>query len=495
MKKKTLAVLFVLIFAFAACGSSEEDITTYENGSDGNFGGSFGTGEILADTGHVYILDDPRFLPPAEHEIFWTDVEPFDPLLTSPVHLRRARDYIEEMNALFDEDGGDLWGFSLHVPIMFADAATRSVVASRSDYYGLLVYMNGLYVGSLPPYIWFARRASVFEEIGGVRWLIICWERMEGGEHTRMWTYKTEAFRWHQHEMFGEPTWSALEHMWELDARVLTRLEISALLRAARSSDYQARREHITNALSFRNHRRRIFDSANEENTRELWQGLEVYTTRALNVENRNEILEGLSSLAGIAEGASLQHIFASVTGALYAYILDEMNIYWKSDLNAESDLGVILENALGITTLNFDEINKTPYRFSTIEHSERAWVETMSIIIDEAEEILESNVFLEIPTTDFGGATIFSRGNTSTFSLPNDVWFVRSGEMEWSGVFGRLEVPDGGVISINETVMLIAENKQINGNRVTGQNWTLTLSDGFGIEPRGEGFRVARII
>jgi hypothetical protein len=497
MKLKLGILAVLMIFIFAACGgSSEENITAYEHDNDGNFGGSFGTGEILHDTGHVYVFDDPLAALTYEthNEDVWSDREPFDPQFTSLEHLNRGIAYFAEMNELFDEEGGELWGFPLHVPVMLVDAETGSIVANRPDYYGNLIPMGGVYVGSFPPYIVIVDHATRIDEIWGVRWAVITWGVLFDRPEARRTLFAREAFHWHQYDMFGNRTeWSMNEHLREVEARISVRLEINALLRAANANDEATRLSSIAHALSFRNDRRHNFGgTARGENMGEIWNGLAFYTEEAITAVNRNEIVSGISRFAGIIQGDSLQFSFGTVTGALYAFLLDEMNIHWKEDLNARTDLGLVLEDALGLTLFNPNEIDKRRYDYTAVRMQETAWAETADEIYREVLAILETATFLIVPR---GSATVVrsdAYNRTSSHTLPGNLRLTR-GNIEMHGSFGVLEMPRGDIISVRGVQKIIAENMQINGNEVTAATWSLTLNEGYGIVSYREHYQVVR--
>ena len=67
------------------------------------------------------------------------------------IDLSQARAYFTELRQLDSIDGGKLWGRRVAGPMMFADPASRTVVANQADTQGLLHSDNGLWIGKLPP--------------------------------------------------------------------------------------------------------------------------------------------------------------------------------------------------------------------------------------------------------------------------------------------------------------------------------------------------------
>ena len=71
-------------------------------------------------------------------------------LLQSSIPLDTAAYYFERVYEIWNEDGGRLWGFPLHAPLMFSDTVTRHTVTNMPDLRGLLQKNGDVYEGWLP---------------------------------------------------------------------------------------------------------------------------------------------------------------------------------------------------------------------------------------------------------------------------------------------------------------------------------------------------------
>ncbi len=123
-------------------------------------------------------------------------------LAATPIPLDRAKRVFDEVRLVSEEDGGRLWGVSLHGPMLFVDPQTRFAVTNRADGEGVLKAADGVFVGTLPLTVALANTAVQW---GGVEWTTVLWgsvaERsVPGGASccTRAFTASrtTSAFRW-----------------------------------------------------------------------------------------------------------------------------------------------------------------------------------------------------------------------------------------------------------------------------------------------------------
>jgi hypothetical protein len=299
-------------------------------------------------------------------------------------------------------------------------------------------------------------------------------------------------FGWHQYEMFGERAGYERIYLTDLQSRVYARLEVNALLRATLVTEVATRRESITNALTFRAARRRITDNAATENNMEIWNGLAWFTEISITSRNRQELNNAVAAFSRIFTfGTRLGFNCRTITGAMYAVLLDDLGIHWKEDLTAESDLGVIMQNALGVTPhWNTADINKDRYDFAAIMEEETEFVETLKNITNELTE--KSNIPLLKIFDEYLVNWAFM-STAPSYDIPG-IGFVIIGDTEFSADFGYVYITNGFFISHTDGFSaLIAENMETENNTVTAATWTLELNDGYGIKPYGDNFRVAR--
>jgi len=306
-----------------------------------------------------------------------------------------------------------------------------------------------------------------------------------------------KAFHWHQPAFLGELSFNN-SHMNEIEARISIRLEINALIAALRVEG-DARLALIQDALAIRAERRRVFDGGIEENSFELIEGLAQYIEWSLELEREGTIMgaqfnEALRMGAdGMVHGDGLERGFGYVSGALYAFLLNEADPSWMQSVSGDSDLGAMLKDAVGITALpQIDEIDLERYGYTGISAQERIWAAARERMIEQIKESLASDPFLKFyyDHVEIEGWTI--QGQWFTFP---DFGAITRGNPQLTGSFGTLSVTNGDLIlSESEGAwMIVAFDVEIDEDIVSGSNWVLELNDGYDVQRDGKDFVVKR--
>jgi len=146
-----------------------------------------------------------------------------------------ARSYFKEAAVLCERDGGKLWGVSLCGPMVFADAATKTIATSQpapdAPRPKFLGYLNA-------PVTW-----------GGTRWSAYVWALVQGrDEQERGVLLIHELFHRIQSELKLMAGTGETDHLDTLDGRYWIQLEWRALSRALTSSG-AARAAALSSAL------------------------------------------------------------------------------------------------------------------------------------------------------------------------------------------------------------------------------------------------------
>lgn len=268
-----------------------------------------------------------------------------DDTTTAPIDLRLARQYFDEAKAISDRDNGTLWGQGLYGPMMFADSATRTIVADRADPEGKLRPQDDVFVGSLPADFNIANTAFTW---AGVKWTMVMWPPPSDSLDRGMLLIHE---LWHriQDDLGFPSTGSANAHLDSREGRIWIRLEWAAL-RKALDSKGPDRRSAIDDALTFRAVRHSLFpDAAKEEQSLEMHEGLANYTGAALAGENESE--QAACAVRAIDAGEkkpTFVRSFAYASGPAYGVLLDLLAPGWRKGLSPKNDLGELLSNAVG---------------------------------------------------------------------------------------------------------------------------------------------------
>jgi len=493
-----LKIIFLLIFLFifsTGCSKtmSEDggdyniiDTSTQTTHGDEDQISQTAPGEYSKEAYARYQLDSPEIVELLKSK-------------SSAIPLYEAAQLFFYLDDSFDYDNGTVWGIPLHAPILFYDTETRELVANRPDPDGILEKLGGVYLGVLPDDLTIFDGVVSYSYLGGERWIMVPWISVEGYDTAyNLRTLSHKAFHWHQPAFLGEYRGYNNSHMNEIDARKSIRMEINALIFALRMEE-DARLAAIRDALAIRAERRRAFGKETDENAFELSEGLAQYVEISLELEreesiNDVQLNEFLRSMVdGMAKGDALEHGYGYLSGALYAFLLKEADSSWMQAVHGDSDLGVMLKDAVGITTLPpVDEIDLERYGYTLINVSENEWATTREKMMEQIKDSLASDpvlkFFFEHVVVD--GATI--QGQWFTFP---DFGAVSRGNPQLIGNFGRLTVTNGDLIlnEIEGAWMIVAHDIEFDEQRISGRNWLLELNDGYEVQHEGNAYIVKR--
>ena len=261
-----------------------------------------------------------------------------------PVDTALALRYFQEAEAICKQDNGKLWGVSLCGPMLFVDPATRNAVANQGDREGHLTRDGEVFVGKLPERVNVANTAT---DWAGVRWTMVIWPLPENKfDRADMMAHEL----WHRIQKdIGLPgSGPSNNHLDSLEGRVWLQLEWRAL-REALGNTGSRRRAFVSDALTFRAHRRQLFpDAEPEERALEMHEGLAGYTGARLS--GRPDLTRQVASqLAEAEKRDTFVRSFAYASGPAYGLLLDEAGTSWRKGLKPEDDFGSLLGRALSI--------------------------------------------------------------------------------------------------------------------------------------------------
>ena len=431
---------------------------------------------------------------------------------SSPMCLDTASYLFERLDAIWDADGGNLWGINLHSPVVIADTMTRYAVANMPDVDGEIFTKQGnVYVGLIPED---ERIASNIIYFGGRSWGMITWEAVNHTDiESTVLLILHKTFHAQQFNIFeGWPYSSTNSHMDGLDARINVMLELNALLYALRSTG-ETQIAAVLDAISIRAERHRLNEDADRgENSQEILEGTALYNDVVLGMDN---LYDRLAFIENFIDTMSQQTMrtFGYYTGALYALLLDEFDVDWRSELSWDCDLSAILKEAIGFTrTIPFNEIDVEHYGYSKIRPVQEAWAAENDhitqkawdafsgslLLIDAMGEFNENSDEAEIEVLFLQGLQLhaydeFDYGCEDVHLLigeRNNERTVFWGNFTYTADFGMVEFT-GGYLMLWRVMWrhgIPAYNIEVDSNRVIGTNWVLTLNDGFELREVGGG-------
>jgi len=163
----------------------------------------------------------------------------------------------------------------------------------------------------------------------------------------------------------------ATSHLLTGEGRIYYHLEINALIHALTVGDRESAVTAIHDALSFRNIRNSLYNLGTVENEMKLVEGTAVYTEMLLVMgrERINGIAKNwLLSLPLHTDDQQVALTYGYMAGALYCILLDDFEVDWRLHVGPNTDLGYILQEALGIMEFTpFNEIDVERYGYSEI--------------------------------------------------------------------------------------------------------------------------------
>ncbi|MCL2203368.1 MAG: hypothetical protein FWB88_05475 [Defluviitaleaceae bacterium] len=425
---------------------------------------------------------------------------PFDTVATFLAHTQD----------MFDRDGGALWGFPFHVPIMVVDPVTRDAIANRADPAGYLAPFGDVFYGTLPEevHVW-AVGVVTASSFGGEEWVIMSWPTVQSRSAAhRLGLAAHYAMHWHQRcaDFFGGFVGFDNSHMNELEARMSIRLEMNALTTAFRATG-DARRAYVADALAIRAERRRVFGHAEDENLFLNLEGLAQFTEMALPATSatalRARVLQEMESMAYQIRDVGLERMFGYFVGAMYAFLLNETDAPWARNVHNRADLGYMLKEAMDINELPpIETVDVTRFGYAAISREERQWADNRIQMLARLTGIFVNQPTLIIYESDLtAGISAGFSGHMVSFA---EFGSIIIGGSDLTGSFGTLNLRSGycriDAADATRFFMVPAQNLEMDGNRITSQSlygnrrhssWTMYLNEGYSIIEYGNGFRV----
>ncbi len=379
-----------------------------------------------------------------------------------------------------ERDAGQTWGMPVCGALMFGDSDTNDVVANQADSEGKLQRSGDVWVGKLPKEIHIANTAF---EWAGVRWTMVMWP-LPGDTRALAQLLAHECYHRIQPALKLPANDVMNSHLDGKDGRIWLLLEWRALERALMTTG-AARRQAITDALEFRRYRRSLIQNAEgNENKLEMNEGLAEYTgVRLANAKEPERRAGALFMLRDVPRRNSLVRSFAYASGPAYGVLLDESGVAWRKALTPASDLGGVLAEAYKVAVPKVDQ--------AAVLVAARGYGGT-AVIASETRRLgkLEKQLaelrkkFIDGPILSFAPGPEFSFGFNPNGLVPLNENSVVYQWLRVSDAWGVLEASGGLMVRENGMIKRVSvpAPKSTEGNKLSGDNWTLELKPGFKI-------------
>jgi hypothetical protein len=376
-----------------------------------------------------------------------------------------AQSYFKEAAALCERDGGKLWGVSLCGPMVFTDAATKTIATSQPAPDGPrpkgLGYLNA-------PVDW-----------GGTRWSAYMWAWVPHSDaQERGCLFIHELFHRIQPELKLMAGTGENDHLDTLDGRYWLQLEWRALSRALTSSG-AARAAAIGDALAFRRARRTAFPAtAIHEAAEEIREGLAEYTGIVVATSSpADAIALAVRRLAGAEQEVNFVRRFHAASGPAYGLLLDAFAPGWTRRVTASDDLAQMLTAAAKIEPARDTAASALRYRSAELRAAEeKRDVEHQARVAGLKARFVDGPVLI-VPRP-----TSSAQNNTGATPIP-DVGIVIT-EYRATPAWGSLTATGGVLVMTKGGVLHLTTPFQTSGSTLSGEGWTITLATGWMVRP-----------
>lgn len=384
------------------------------------------------------------------------------------IDAARAARYFAEADVLCRAEGGRLWKVSLCGPMVFVDAATRSVAANQPAPAAKLP-------DSMPV-------TNTAIEWGGVRWSMIVWQMVPEDQRLRARLMLHELWHRIQPEIGLAAREGRNEHLDTAEGRYWLQLEWRALA-AALSSTGTERAAALRDALGFRLIRHKLALTAAEgERSLEMNEGLAAYTGIAASSATPAEAMAAaLDALSQGANQESFVRSFAYASGPAYGVLLDIYSPGWTRLLRPGDDLGHVLMAATAVqpddARTTFDRADR--YEGQRLMAIEDVRARRLQERVAQLRRLLVEGPVLVLPARELP----FSFDHRGMAALPGagTVYAALRATAAW----GILEVSNGVVLVTAEgDRFVVPVPAGAEGAPLAGHGWTLKLEPGWDVQP-----------
>jgi len=359
------------------------------------------------------------------------------------------------------------------------DPQSRKLFANEPDMADFLILDGNIYTGFLPENVNFANTAI---DWNGKRWAMIMLP-FPDNEFERINLLAHELFHRAQPSLGFVINNSENNHLDDKNGRIYMRLELEALKKAIQAASEKEIQQHLTNALTFRKYRNLLYPGTDEtENLLELNEGIAEFTGLIISARDKKQATEYFVNGINIFfTNSTFVRSFAYYTTPAYGYLLYNKNKNWNKDISSTTDLTDYFIKAFNInlpTDLEkATEIISDNYNAKTIIQEEIVREEENIKIITEYKR-----KFIELPHFELPFEQMSISFNPSNLIPLEDKGTVYP-NIRVTDIWGILTVENGALLSPNWDKVTITSPLKTKDKKITGDGWTLELTDGYIVE------------
>lgn len=397
----------------------------------------------------------------------------------STIDIKRISFYFNELNKALNKENGKLWNYRLDGPIILVDKKNRNVYANIQDSKGELLRRGDVFIGTLPENV---NISSTAKEWNGTRWAMLAMPVPEEKEE-RLSAFIHESFHRIQPSIgFDSIPRYSCEHLDKKNGRIYLKLELEALEKALSTNNPTEEKEHIMNALLFRQYRHSLFPNSKiYENPLELIEGLAEYTGTILcgrkdiklrqYFVSRIELFYNLPTFVGA---------YAYFTIPVYGYFMYKQDKHWNLKIDEKTNLSDFI--SAFFNQLKVDNIQKAveqisqKYHFETIVNKEEKREKEQQYLIEKYKAVFLKDSILNIKLIN--KRISFNPGNL----IPLEDYGTIYPTLRLVDIWGVLTVDSGALINTDRSKIIISKPLFVKDSVILGNGWKIKLNNSWSL-------------
>lgn len=435
---------------------------------------------LLKDPDLTVIRNDPKWTPLLEKIRYNSSALPQRKLETIYTELNKAKQILLK-------DAGKLWGYPIWNDNVFVLDYDNTIYALKA-FPGSKTDNGKLFYANVP--------ANTFVFVNTI-------QSYQGKDYAVVLSnYLADNSITIIHELFHllqlknmKLSGNAIPYLDNYDARELLRLEYQALRNTLASISNKSPKAKVISfledALLFRKLRQGKYrEYLQNELEIETLEGLANYTGFALSASS-NKYESAIEEIYQRESAVTYTRPFPYATGVAYGLIFDHLNMKWKNGLKKVYNFLAIYEsNKLIVAD---EQTAKARNNFEQIHQEEEARRKKNEDLLAYYRDLLQVKPTLSVQVGDNYGRT-FNMNGTIEISGLGTVYSSMKGRDKSGKNFGSFTTIDdkaylgnAGILMLNDYKTLVFPTPfKIEGNKIIGETYEITLNEGWGIEKTG---------
>lgn len=417
--------------------------------------------------------------------------------------MEKYINFFNNLKIYLEKENGKLWNHQLYGPILFVNPISRKIIANEIDSNNFLTKNSiinnkekhnynknknniDIYTGILPEKI---NIANTVLEWNGKKWAMIMLPLPEN-HNEQLNLIIHELFHRIQSEIgFNNLKYISCDHLDKMKGRIYLKLELEALKKALITNNKNEQKNHIKNALIFRNYRYQIFSDAKEkENQLELIEGLAEYTGSILSDRNEKELKNHyIKNVENFYNNSTFVRSFAYHTIPIYGYFMYQKDKTWNLKISEKSNLTDYIIKFFGFSISdnleNYVLKIKDEYNYFKINDFETNRDRKQKELLIKFDKLYENNPVMIIPLKNINIS--FNPGNLIPYRNSGTIYL----NLKIIDNFGILTAEKGALINKKWDKVIVSKPEKIKEKTIEGDGWKLELNNNWEIIKMDENY------